>query len=1265
MKNAAALYRVTWLLAFALSTASAEELVRPMRVPTDVRAEYNNVPVTALVEDCESVRLALGAAWDDALACRALGGYLQPWANADTQRDAEAVVARGARMYELVKCVDDGINSVRLARDTRDEPRLPDDVTFWRNELALAAKQVIDYADNAAALKARLENQLTRQAARRNIAAKQIDGKPWDDPQREAWRKAGPATGVRLPLTPRPGSLPEWWDTNLSLEPGYLATKLHSAGNSFFTPEYPVAAWGDNCTGPGRYDWAKLDKIVRMLKDRRCRFLLELPTLQEARTDEQIAELFEQANKRAWYQIWHTVPVRSLPKHLSDSATASLAARNDDGSLRPHGGVQLFDATTAAAYGEYLKAMAAHLKQQGLYDTVAAIHLEAADWAELPESVDYSDFTKARWQKFLAARYGNVAALNKNAGTNYQSFDRAPIPFRTVDPRAANDWAEFTQKTKEVNANAWARFTQDKYKSKEGVRKTLGDDYQDGYSWRLPMIYPPVIGIDYLHFRRAWVKEYLAVKRSLVQAAFPDKLVITEMRQFGDHDGVQGLGEKKWGGFLTDDHGQWTGTGPENTTRPFMIRSVGPPGFGTRPSDSIESLYRDYLFLNFRDPGNLTRYFYHWVGHGYMDYQLGWHSVTNHWLTNRLVYAVGPTVANTAPQPQRIGLLLPRETFDLNDGRVYFGHTGWDWVLNAAKLAYTRIDEHFVRDGKLPGLGLELLILPDGGNRSGRAAMDDKLAAEIARWVESGGTLIASTIPGLTDEYGRPRPEPALSKVLGVLPGGTTSEPVKGTPLTITVPHGHYSGKWQKTTDRKPAFQVLRPTTAKVLATYDSGKPAIAENAHGKGRAVTLGYPFGTEAVACEKTSIGFQRTYVWFVREPQLVARTKWIREFIEKQLGYKPDYGVDYAEVQRFKGVEEIAPGFHMPKGLVQDANDPFFIQTMGDPRPGHQMPVSREETDVAIRFFPRQRDGVSTKYLGISTREVHYLGPRATIEMILARHSYRCRINNPKIMAIWDVVRNVPVGFKRDDRGVSFTVSLPSGHIMMLAVSETPVVELFEPAAFPGRGKEDVLARCKELAGGKKPPAVVVLTPDIFSWLDELRSPPDPKQPEKKETLVISCGQPENRKAAETLAKFLREKLGVDATTVEQAVKMPANYTDRLGNEWQTPVILIGDEWTNNDMGMHGAYWGVAYGAHLPFTATYAWPGEGRAVVSLSRRYVLTDDTGRIPFQADLSLRLRPAERRFTLLRRKLHIAANGKDAERAVNEIIALLEKQSRR
>ena len=1293
----------------------------------DVLDEGHNREVTALAEDCESVRLAIGAAWDDALDGRALSGYLRPWNKDDSKEAVEETIRHGMRLYELLKCVDDGIQSVRLVRDARDphdERQLLSDLKFWRNELGLAAQEVIAYAAEATSLRNRLAGQLQSEVAARGIRAEQVPGMPWPDGQREAWRRAGPAIGVRLPLEPFPDSYPQWWNRHLSLGPGYLVGKLHAAGDLFFTDETPIGAWGHNCPAKGRYDWAKCDQILSLVRDRGGKLLLELPTLLELLDQEQIAAMRAETLRQSSGVMALRGYAPSLPADLARDPQASLVTRDDDGKLRPQGGVQLFHPPTAAAYGEYLQALAAHLKSAGLYETVAAIHVEMGDSAELPENVDYSQSTRLGWQKFLESRYRTIAELNRSAGADYRSFADVEIPFRVLSARVAGQWEEF-------RAASWRRFLKDKYRriadlnkrsgqkyktfdevplaqdrlgesglaadwnefrkikpdartwqtfllkkyepdnakgrekkalreaTLEILRQKLGDDFEDGPHGRLPYEYPPGLKIDYLHFRRQWVHDYLAIKRGLVEAAFPDKLVIAEMRQFGDHEGIQGKSEPKWGGFLSDDLAQWSGVGPENDRRPFMLRSVGPVGFGTRPSDSLESLFRDYLWLNFRNPGNLARYFYDWVAHGYMDYQLGWHSVTNHWLTNRLLYQLGPTVANTQPQPQPIGLLLPRTTLDLGEGPSYYPYMGWDWLLQAAKLPYTRIDEHFVRDGRLAELGLKVLILPEA------AAMDNRVAAEIARWVAAGGLLVASNVPAIMDEYGQRREKSALADVLGASSGGRLSEAVAGTPLGITIPHGFFSGGSAESTARRPLFETLAPTNpqAEVLARYEGGRPAIVLNKYGKGRAATMGYPFGREAVECERTSIGFQRTYVWFAREPQLLARTAWLRKFLVEDLGVRREYDVTSAEVQRPKGRDAMNPSLAMPKGLSQDPASPWYVRTVGDPRPGHEIELQRESPDMALRYFPRFRSGLATRYLGISTREVHYLSPRATANMVLSRHVYSCRINNPKIRVIWDIGRNVPVGFAGDEHGVAFDVSLPSGQIMMLAISETPKVEFFPPAAFPGRGKEEMLARCKQLAGGNPASAVTMLTPaaELRDWAKELALPvPRRKGAAQKQTVLISYGQPANQPAAEKLAAVLRERYGVDVATIEQSVETPEALKDRIEG-FEKPVVLIGDEWTNNDMAMHGAYWGIAYGAHMPFTATYAWPGQGRAVVALSRRYALMDANGRQPFDWQSSFDLRPVEPRFPLLRRKLHVAANGADAERAIDAVIASLQQ----
>jgi hypothetical protein len=74
---------------------------------------------------------------------------------------------------------------------------------------------------------------------------------------------------VRLPLDPFPGSPAEWWNRNLSLAPGYLVTKHALAGDTFFSAEKMIGAWGANCTVKGRYDWDKLNGTMNLSRLRR------------------------------------------------------------------------------------------------------------------------------------------------------------------------------------------------------------------------------------------------------------------------------------------------------------------------------------------------------------------------------------------------------------------------------------------------------------------------------------------------------------------------------------------------------------------------------------------------------------------------------------------------------------------------------------------------------------------------------------------------------------------------------------------------------------------------------------------------------------------------------------------------------------------------------------------------------------------------------------------------------------------------------------
>lgn len=1218
----------------ALGNGSLPVDVQPPGTPTDVRAEHHNLAVTALGEDCESVRMALATAWADARAVRAFTDYLRPLAGFDADREARAdtLMREAAALYELMEPIDVGIQSVRLARDARAlgaAADIPAEVAFWRAELGGGARAVADYAASASAERERLSQALYAQAERRGWRTERVAPRPWEHAERDQGRRLGAAVGVRFAIHPAPGHMAEWWLENLSLDPGYMVSKFRQAGVRFFTPDQQIGAWGFNAAHTGEHDFSRLNAYLRTLRDRDAKLLLELPSLHASRTDEAwAAEKARRLASNAWIWLRYAHP---LPADRIGDLDSALVALGDDGAAYARGGVNLFHEPTARAYGAYLKAMADNFRTQDLYDAVFAVHLEssgpdrAGDTLALNRAVDFSPRTRDMWRTFMAERYGDIAELNALTGGALAGFDALELP--------------------------------------------RGD-------------MPPAIRRDYLAFRRHWVQSYLAIKRKLIEAAFPDRFIIDEAWQFGDHDMISRRFEDVWGGFQRDDIAQFSGVAGDHERRPFLFRSLYPVGFGTRLSDGLESLYRDYLWLHFNNPGNLARYFYTMQTDGYFDHQLGWQGILNFYLTNRLLYQLGPTVANTTPCPQRIGMVLPRATFDAGSEtpEIYFDYMGWDWMLQAAKLPYTRVDEHRIRDGALAGMGLDLLILPDA------RVLDDDVAAAIEEWVLAGGTLLASPLPGAEDALGRPRTRHLPGGLFGVEPGDPVSEAVLDTPLTISIPRGTHSGGWPLNTDRRPPFQTLMPVAddVEVLARYASGAAAITRRAAGRGMAVAMGYPFGRECVLADRCSISFQRTYTEFAREPQLVARTAWVRGFIVGTLGFAPDYEVEYARVARWRqhSREVSAASLSVPKGFSEDPEDYFFVQTVADPRGGaHEKAILHEAPDMALRLFPRWREGMNTRYLGFSTREVHYLAHRATVHIHLAHRQYRVRINNPAIQVVWDVERDVPVGFERDASGICFDLHLPSGHIGMIAYSESPVIEQFGPDPFPGRSPEALVERTRRI--GETPPPrdepVSILYPEqIIDWLahraepvDEVATVDPQTHPGRrrvvgeKERVPISYGEPANRRAAERLRDALVAR-GIEAEIVQQAAAATRSadlrYVTTPG--FTDPVIFIGHVWSNNDWALHAALWpwdygrvqGI-YGPRLPLVPTYTWPGPGRAVVALSRPYELLRQDGQTPWWSfDNNYRIRPVLDDYPAVRRKLFIGGTGVDAERAVDALI---------
>ena len=104
----------------------------------------------------------------------------------------------------------------------------------------------------------------------------------------------------------------------------------------------------------------------------------------------------------------------------------------------------------------------------------------------------------------------------------------------------------------------------------------------------------------------------------------------------------------------------------------------------------------------------------------------------------------------------------------------------------------------------------------------------------IRAWVRDGGILVSMGATSLWDAWGRPQPDFGIADVLGVSYVGEAEGPAMfETPL----PGGDGTAVRVDAVEGESYVRVT-PTTARVLAAWDTGDPAVLRNAFGKGACV-------------------------------------------------------------------------------------------------------------------------------------------------------------------------------------------------------------------------------------------------------------------------------------------------------------------------------------------------------------------------------------------------------------------------------------------
>ncbi len=208
--------------------------------------------------------------------------------------------------------------------------------------------------------------------------------------------------------------------------------------------------------------------------------------------------------------------------------------------------------------------------------------------------------------------------------------------------------------------------------------------------------------------------------------------------------------------------------------------------------------------------------------------------------------------------------ILPEGSTWLNDNIIT-----WKKFLDNNRIDYEIIPDASIETGKL--IGYKLLVLP------GSKSLSDKEIVEIKKFLQSGGSIFATSGIASYSDNGKWRGWDFLNDVFGVNYTGEISDSNKtsthtlrgGLPLTANIPTGFpmQIATW----DRPMAVEVLDPRTTQVSFWYNyrvqSGlvrqqikkTAGIVYGNYGSGRFIWMGFEINSV--------IGLQEDYIFFDR--------------------------------------------------------------------------------------------------------------------------------------------------------------------------------------------------------------------------------------------------------------------------------------------------------------------------------------------------------------------------------------------------------------
>ena len=420
--------------------------------------------------------------------------------------------------------------------------------------------------------------------------------------------------------------------------------------------------------------------------------------------------------------------------------------------------------------------------------------------------VCFSDYCQARYREWLQERYGDIAALNAEWGTDYAGFDEI-TGARTEDVRGTDNFAPFVdfrtfmtdvwvdgmRGITEAYGSAWPGVRVG-HTNTFGAMPTNGNDF-----WKLCT----QTGFE-------WAQEYSEAIKGNAQ-----KAVFELWRSFLQGRTGEDFPNYGWIGY---DHS------PEAVKYEPWWLALHDSGGVTYYATNAVSPERGKSWALVHPTQSYTQYSYdvqdtltdlrEGIGKALLDGRRADPDVAILWSHPSMLVA---WCESEWTQP------VPPET-DVNDsyGSWFKSAFYFRLALQELQLMYNYVAPEQVLAGELDRY--KLLYLPM------TCAISDELGEALVEWVEGGGTLMADMRFGVTDEHGAPRGGELLERLFGVRrvqPGAVYAL------TTLTGPGGQ--------TFETSGHEIVEAVgDAETDASYPDGTPAVIFREVGQGKTAYL-----------------------------------------------------------------------------------------------------------------------------------------------------------------------------------------------------------------------------------------------------------------------------------------------------------------------------------------------------------------------------------------------------------------------------------------